>query len=386
MRLSPGLLLGFLVIYHSNCFGQSSLTESERKLGQVQSKIQKKSKQLEKLKAEKDALVAQLRNQELLIGRLSKAVKKTENNIAEKRTLLSKLSEDLLQAQHVFDGHQDVLKKQLQAAYAMGEKELLKLIFSQQSSVVSSRMMRYYDYLNKARLAKLDQAKAAYLELKRLEALKLEEEVELNETLALQRQEQKQLRNVANKRELLLARLDKKFFNARQQLDQLHKNEVRLQQLIAKVQRSEVSPAYNESIGKSFSRLKGKLPWPLQGTIVNKFGSRRLESRWDGVVIKAKAGAPIHAVNRGEVVYADWLRGYGLLTIINHGNNFLTLYAFSESLYKQEGDRVEAGDVIASVGNSGGRATSALYFGIRKKSKAVNPLRWCKKINGNQVR
>jgi Membrane-bound metallopeptidase len=103
-------------------------------------------------------------------------------------------------------------------------------------------------------------------------------------------------------------------------------------------------------------------------------------SRWDGVLIKAKSGTPIHAVTRGRVVYADWLRGYGLLTIIEHGQGYMTLYAFNESLYKSVGDWIEAGTVIATVGQSGGQTVTGLYFGIRKKGKPVNPERWCRKV------
>ena len=128
-----------------------------------------------------------------------------------------------------------------------------------------------------------------------------------------------------------------------------------------------------------FSTLKGNLPWPVSGKLTQKFGSPRTEGSWDGVLIDASEGMEIKAVTRGKVVYAEWLRGYGLLTIIDHGQGYMTLYAFNQSLYKRMGDSVKAGDVIASVGQSGGRSQAGLYFGIRQKGVPINPLEWCRK-------
>jgi septal ring factor EnvC (AmiA/AmiB activator) len=120
-------------------------------------------------------------------------------------------------------------------------------------------------------------------------------------------------------------------------------------------------------------------PWPVNSRLAKKFGSARAESNWDGVLIDAREGTEIHAVTTGEVVYAEWLRGYGLLMIIDHGKGYMTLYAFNQSLYKQVGEWVEADDIIASVGQSSGRSQSGLYFDIGKKGKPVAPLEWCRK-------
>jgi septal ring factor EnvC (AmiA/AmiB activator) len=128
-----------------------------------------------------------------------------------------------------------------------------------------------------------------------------------------------------------------------------------------------------------FSTLKGSLPWPVRGRLAQKFGSPRTEGVWDGVLIDAPEGMEIKAVTQGKVVYAEWMRGYGLLIIVDHGHGYMTLYAFNQSLYKKMGDTVEAGDVIASVGQSGGRSQSGLYFGIRKKGVPIDPLEWCRR-------
>ena len=142
---------------------------------------------------------------------------------------------------------------------------------------------------------------------------------------------------------------------------------------------------FSSTSGLSFYKQKGRLPWPIAGKLVKKFGSRRSDTRWDGVLIAAKEGADIRAVTAGKVVFADWLRGYGLLVIIDHGKGYMTLYAFNQSLYKKKGDRVKAGTVIAAVGKSGGRTKSGLYFGVRKRGKAVNPVKWCRKVRDGNV-
>jgi septal ring factor EnvC (AmiA/AmiB activator) len=131
-----------------------------------------------------------------------------------------------------------------------------------------------------------------------------------------------------------------------------------------------------------FYSLKGQLPWPVKGRLTNKFGSVRAESTesiWDGVLINSAEGTEIRAVTSGKVVFSDWLRGYGLLVIVDHGKGYMTLYAFNQSLYRQVGEWVDAGEVIASVGQSGGRNLPGLYFGIRNNGRPVDPIEWCRK-------
>jgi septal ring factor EnvC (AmiA/AmiB activator) len=127
-----------------------------------------------------------------------------------------------------------------------------------------------------------------------------------------------------------------------------------------------------------FAKLKGQLPFPVAGELMQKFGSAREEGKLDGVIIAAPEGTEIHSITDGKVIYADWMRGYGLLIIVDHGKGFISLYAFNQSLYKKIGDVVNSGDVIASVGLSGGHDRASLYFGIRKKGKPMDPVEWCK--------
>lgn len=189
-----------------------------------------------------------------------------------------------------------------------------------------------------------------------------------------------------SERKAVLVKLNRQVQSKSSQLKRLKQSEKKLAALITILQQEINDFPFDNGVVKAFASLKGKLPWPVKGTLIKKFGDRRSESRWDGVLIEAKEGSEVRAVTRGRVVYADWLRGYGLLTIIKHDKGYMTLYAFNQSLYKAKGDWVEAGTVISTVGLSGGRSKAGLYFGVRKKGKPVNPVKWCRKIRHGKTR
>ncbi|MDD1623519.1 MAG: peptidoglycan DD-metalloendopeptidase family protein, partial [Methylococcaceae bacterium] len=268
----------------------------------------------------------------------------------------------------------------------------LKLLLNQQDPALSSRMMAYFNYINKERLKKLADLEAAIQRLDQLDKQKKTETELLEQDLERKKSEQAALDEARKQRNELLVQIGNDFSSSEQQLTQLQESQNRLKSLMASLPITEEelavdaeqakelsSPIENSSELKSdFSTLKGKLPWPVRGRLSQKFGSPRSEGTWDGVLIDANEGIEIKAVTRGKVVYAEWLRGYGLLTIIDHGQGYMSLYAFNQSLYKRIGDTVEAGDVIASVGQSGGRSQAGLYFGIRKKGVPIDPLEWCR--------
>jgi septal ring factor EnvC (AmiA/AmiB activator) len=227
-----------------------------------------------------------------------------------------------------------------------------------------------------------------------LQALKDQREkllTQIDHSYALKQQELTNLIHDEKKLEALLASLPKTDDNAEQMPPPKPVVEKKPPATVTLQSKPEVQPKPVErpktvespkkeiQAGIAFAELEGKLPWPVQGAIVERFGSRRFETTWDGTVIAASEGAAIHAVAPGRVVYADWLRGYGLMIIVDHGKGFMSLYAFNQSLHKSLGEYVRAGETLASVGRSGGRSRAALYFGIRKKGKAVNPEKWCRK-------
>lgn len=398
----------------------AGVSQKSKELDEVQSDIRAVEQNMERIQQEKDTLNAQLADIERTYGETVALLKELQAQIDQRRQNLDKTQLDIQNYQDEVKKHNKELAGQIKAAYAMGQKEKLKLMLNQQDPALSSRMMVYYNYLNKARLKKLADIDESLKHLSQLDKQKLEETELLEQKLEQKKAEQTALADVRKRRNEVLIQLGRDFSSNEQQLNSLKESENELMALIGSLQgertdefsldASQAESAKNEEdllalkkdslndqdkvaeikadfskLKGDFSSLKGQLPWPVEGRLAQKFGSPRSESLWDGVLIEAREGTEIHAVTKGEVVYAEWLRGYGLLTIIDHGRGYMSLYAFNQSLYKRVGEWVEAGEIIASVGQSGGRSQSGLYFGIRKQGKPVDPLEWCRKVSQDQV-
>jgi septal ring factor EnvC (AmiA/AmiB activator) len=373
--------------------GRAEDLQTSNELNKVESDINEVKQNMQRLSQQKDTLQGLLEDIDNRYGKTAALLKTLQTQIDQKRGSLDRIRLDVQAYQSEIDKLSKELAGQIRAAYAMGQQEKLKLLLNQQDPALSSRMMIYFNYINKERLKKLADIEEAVLHLDELDKLQQTETELLEKDLERKKSEQAALDEAKKQRSELLVQIANDFSSSEQQLSQLQESENRLRSLMASLpitdeelavdaeQEKELSTSIENSseLKGDFSTLKGKLPWPVRGQLVQKFGSPRSEGSWDGVLINASEGMEIKAVTRGKVVYAEWLRGYGLLTIIDHGQGFMTLYAFNQSLYKRIGDTVEAGDVIASVGQSGGRSQAGLYFGIRKKGVPIDPLEWCQR-------
>ena len=277
------------------------------------------------------------------------------------------------------------MQAQIRSAYIMGRTEKLKLFLNQQDPARFNRMVVYYGYLNRDRMVKLKLARQALQNLTYLED-KQKKVISKLQQLAEQKQvEQAKLENVKKERTVLLTKLNEGQKARQQKLGLLKRRESELRKLIQSLQTDHLDDSFSTTSDKPFALQKGKLIWPVQGKLSRKFASSGVVSKRGGVLIEAREGSAVHSIANGRVVYADWLKGYGLLIIIDHGKGYMTLYAFNQSLYKEVDEQVKQGDVIATVGKSGGRDSAGLYFAIRKKGKPLNPVRWCRKIRKGKV-
>lgn len=360
---------------------QVKIADKNKELSKIQAEISTVSGNIDRIEKEQGVLLAQLAEMEKHYGKIVVSLNAVQKQINLKRKKLKALRAESAALRAEVRKQNRGLHSQIKAAYAMGRKERLKLMLNQQEPAVSSRMMVYYDYLNNERLEKLARIERAHNHIKALEQEKQQETEQLERQLGQVKKEQAELAGIRTERKVLLSRLGKEYSSSQLKLSRLKEGEKRLQRLVQKLQQADADQIFKPGPAKPFVKLQGHLPWPVKGQVVKRFGSPRLESRWDGVLIAANEGAEIRAVSKGRVVFADWFRGYGLLTIIDHGHGFMTLYAFSQSLYKAVGDYVVPGDIIATVGKSGGRNKAGLYFGIRRKGKPVDPVRWCRKID-----
>ena len=184
----------------------------------------------------------------------------------------------------------------------------------------------------------------------------------------------------------VVARLTQELNDQSRQLDRLQSDERDLQTLITGLEEALADIPAEHPQQLAFVGLRGRLPWPASGRIVNRFGSPKLGALvWDGVMISAPEGREVRAVHHGRVAFADWLRGFGLMLIVDHGDGYMTLYGHNQSLFKEAGDWVEVGEPVALVGSSGGREQAGVYFGIRYQGRAVDPAKWCRRPTGSKV-
>ncbi len=358
--------------------------DKQQALQRVQKKIQVIQKSLGILKKEKGSLSTQLKELERRYGKVASAIRSLNHQVAKQNRQLKKVQKERDGQKKLVRLQSKALEKQIVSAYAIGKDEKLKLLLNSEDPARNSRLLVYYDYLNRARLQRLQDIQVGLTELRRLEKTHLKESERLGQLLSQKKREQKRLDGTRRERKVVLADIKKELGSQDKKLQRLKEDEGQLQKLIASLHEAMERFPTEAAQNRPFAAEKGKLAWPIKGRISQRFGSKRESGRWTGVLVAAKEGIDVRAISGGRVAYADWLRGYGLLTIIDHGDGYMSLYAFSQSLYKEVGDWVGVGERIASVGYSGGRTRPALYFEIRKKGKPVNPAKWCRKAKKRQ--
>jgi len=261
----------------------------------------------------------------------------------------------------------------LAAAYRLQGRDFLKLLLDRRSAVPVQRMLVYHRYLIVARLEAFESYRLASSQLERnTAALAVREAAQREERGRMVARRQELERNRAERRTLVES-LEDDVQDRVSRRESLLEDQGRLQALFAELQRRSSTIE-----GADFADRKGSLPWPLDGVPASRFGQPRADGRlkWHGLMLRAETGSPVRAVHGGRVVFADWLRGFGLLTILDHGDGYMTLYGHADVLEKRPGDVVESGEIVARAGQSGGVRTSGIYFEIRRHGNATDPLQW----------
>jgi len=267
------------------------------------------------------------------------------------------------------------LAQQLRAAYMIGREEPLKLLLNQQDPARAGRMFAYYSYFGRARAGVIAAIDTDIRALATLDAQLAADEQRLDDLQTATTDELAQLETARAQRDAALLTIKADSRNSSQALQRLQAQQGALTALLRDLKRA-LAPFPSDANG-AFGNLRGRLTWPVGGHLAARFGQVRAGGlKWDGMLIDTERGADVRAVYRGRVIYADWLPGLGLLTIIDHGEGYLSLYGHNDRLYKAVGDTVSAGDVIAASGDSGGSSRPQLYFEIRKGSRPVDPGPW----------
>jgi len=353
-------------------FNQQDLYRLEQAIAQLQAK-------LSRWRDEHSALQQQLRDAELAIGELSQQIAANDavrDRLAQELGTLRSRLRTLAERRQ----HQEVLiAAQLRAAFQLRKEKPVKVLLNQQDPALISRAMTYVAYLNRARAQQIAAFSATIDELAATEA-DIAKKSEAVASLTRELTRQKAVLDLQQSaRQQTLAGLNKAIRSDSEQLRQHQEDRQRLEALLNTVEDVATSFAATED-ARPFPERKGKMKWPAQGKVINHFGSTRNSGglRWQGVVIQAPRSSRVHAIHHGRVVFANWFRGQGLLLIIDHGDGYMSLYGHNESLLRQTGDWVKAGEPIATIGASGGQSDHGLYFEIRHKGKASNPSKWCR--------
>lgn len=354
-----------------------SWADEQADLAKLQQEIKKLQQWLKETESEHDKLNQQLRKSDEKIGAIAKKIDATRTQLNEERARLKKLQAEQRQLRFLKSEQKQQLAKQLTGAQKLGNQGSIKVLLNQDDPQQISRMLKYYEYFNQARMESIQ---TLIVNLKRLNNIENEILAQQNKLIKTENallKKNKQLNNEKKQHKKLLASLEARRQQKSNDLNQKQKDQKRLQQLI-----TEVATLLDNSVRKQDARpirsLKGKLPRPTKGRIVKAFGNRNAQARtrWQGWLMKGYEGSAITAVHHGRIVFSDWLRGFGLLLIIDHGDGYLSLYARNQSLLKSVGDWVYQGENIATLGASGGFKEPRLYFEIRHKGIPQDPAAW----------
>ena len=364
----------------------------QEKLAHLRQRITALQQQLEKTSESKSEAADALRESERAISTSNRVLKEFSSQQHAANNELISLQQQSRQLKNKISGQQTLLGKWLAQQYMGGQQEHFKLLLNNRDPNQVARDMQYYQYIARNRATEIKNLRD---NLVQLNALVTQTRQKGDQIAALQAQQKSQIQTLKKDqraRQKILAQFSRQIKQQRQKIGRLQRDETRLSQLVDKLAEVLARPDSQTSFsndtlpddrfdGKPFAQLKGKLVLPVKGKVGNKFGSTRPDStmRWKGILMQAASGQAVKAVAAGRVVFADWLRGFGNLLIIDHGQGYMSLYGNNETLYKQVGDTLSGGDTVAAVGNTGGNEDSGLYFELRHKGKPLDPMKWIKR-------
>jgi septal ring factor EnvC (AmiA/AmiB activator) len=357
--------------------GKETPAQKEAELRKINSKIEKVRKSVNADIEKRDRLSVQLRDAELGVQDARKRLDAiraeriaSEGRLRELELERAKLEKDLA-------GERGALAGELRAAYVNGREEEIKLLLNQEDPATFGRMLQYYGYLGRARAERIGSIRDKLEHLALVREKIAAEHARLQELEAGQEREVAALRSAQDRRSKAVASIDSQIKSRGGELQRLESQARGLEKLIAELRKAlQDVPVAKQA---PFEPLKGKLPWPVQqGRVLARFGQPRAggSMRWQGMLIGTDRGARVRAPFAGRVAYADWLPGMGLMLVVDHGGGYMSLYGHNEELFRKVGDPVAAGDVIGSVGDTGGHNQPALYFEVRRGRQPVDPEIW----------
>lgn len=357
---------------------QSDEEKAREQLQQLNKDIESIAGEISAASSRHDELQQQLRQSEVDLGTLQREI--TENQTALETTAqeLVTLEAQRTELEQARDKQQARIAQELKTAWQMGRQGEIKVILNQENPHTVARSLGYYRYFFRARNMLLEKYRETLRDLEEVQLRIDTTQAELAARGDILNQQQADLTTAQSNRKLAMEQLSASITSNSAQLKQKEQDRKQLEDLLRAIEEAVVDLKTPDNYA-TFQSAKSAMPWPIDGKPSNQFGRSRNEGkmRWQGITIPAKEGTTVQAIHHGRVVYADWLRGSGLLLIIDHGDGYMSLYAHNESLLREVGEWVTVGTPISTVGNTGGEDQAALYFEIRHNGKPTNPSKWC---------
>jgi murein hydrolase activator len=393
---------------------QPVLADKKAELQSLRERLEKLQQEYQATRESRAEAVDALKQSERAISEAVARLRKLEGEQRDTQATLKTVAEQADETRAGIQQRQERLSEMLKQAYMRGGGDAMKLLLNGQNPSQAARDLHYLSYLTREQAILIDGLRADLNRLAGLTRSAVEKDRALTEIKQAQMQQRENLLKERKSRQAVLDKLAGQIRSQRKEIATLKRDEQRLSDLLVRLARQAAKPrspapkpgaskpsrpaaeerpasdgkpvGVNTQVpefradGTPFSRLKGMLRLPVRGELMNKFGAPREGGglSWKGLFIRAPQGAEVRAVAQGTIAFADWLRGFGNLVIVDHGEGYMSLYSNNESLYKQSGDTVKAGETIASAGNSGGQEDTGVYFELRHQSRPINPMTWVK--------
>ncbi|MBX2808736.1 MAG: peptidoglycan DD-metalloendopeptidase family protein [Cellvibrionaceae bacterium] len=356
----------------------SDEADYEKQLNALAKTIAKLQKELNSVKTSRGKLEASLQQSEIEASELTQKIEAIKAALAREKKQLSQYQRQRAELDLSRRQQQQQISQVVRQAYALGRQSQIKLLLNQQAPYRISRLLRYHRYIVDAQQQKLDDYLQTIAQLTALEEAIAETSTALQQKRDALNKRYVHLQNTQAKRLQTLTKLSAEVRDKDQQLSRLQSDRGQLQRLLEEASKALSELVLPQHDALPFKQARGKLPYPVKGRVINTYNSPKLggKLRWKGIVVSADPGTEIIAVHHGRVIFSDYLRGHGLLLIIDHGGGYMSLYAHNQTLLKETGDWVHGGEAIATLGNTGGQLQAGLYFEIRLKGKTLNPQRW----------
>ncbi|WP_440887046.1 murein hydrolase activator EnvC family protein [Vibrio sp. WZ-1] len=357
----------------SATFSSSTFAVSQQELKGVKSEINRQQQSLTSQEKKLNDLQKSLKDQELGISKLERDIKQTKSELAQADQNINKLEEKIALQEAQRQAQEEQLKQLIQTYYVTERAKANGHLLNE--GIEEDRISQYFQHLAKARSEVIDAISKITEELAHNKNQLELEKAQIESLLKQQSQKRTSLASTQSNRKKTLGKIQKNIKDDKRYLAELQRNETRLKAEIAKAAKRNAVPM------DGIAKQRGKLPWPIKGRVLHNFGTKQTgQVNWKGMVLSANYGQQVKAVYSGTVVFAEYLRGYGLVVLLDHGKGDMTLYGYNQALTKKEGDKVTAGEVIALAGDTGGQDRASLYFEIRRNSEAQNPKSWLKRL------